>query len=165
MDDDLFRFRPDAVLILNIASYAAGTNPWQGPYDSLWCARSDGDDDRFRQQSCSDGYLEIIGFQHFELARIRLGRRGHRIAQGMERNYFSCTLLVVWLNRFTFTNHILSFLGSEIKLTIRRDLPMEIDGEPFPLGPCQITITRKNQARMIMTDRSQAAQQLNSRRV
>jgi len=136
MDEDLFRFRPDAILILNIASYAAGTNPWQGAYDSLWCARSQADDDRFREQSCSDGYLEIIGFQHFELARIRLGRRGHRIAQ-----------------------------GSEIKLTIRRDLPMEIDGEPFLLGPCQITITRKNQARMIITERSQAAQQIQSKRV
>ena len=85
MDDDLFRFRPDAILILNIASYAAGTNPWQGIYDNLWCARSQSDDDRFREQSCSDGYLEIIGFKHFELARIRLGRRGHRIAQGKIR--------------------------------------------------------------------------------
>jgi hypothetical protein len=85
MDDDLFRFRPDAILILNIASYAAGTNPWQGTYDSLWCAGSRADDDRFRVQSCSDGYLEIIGFKHFELARIRLGRRGHRIAQGREK--------------------------------------------------------------------------------
>ncbi|UJR15802.1 hypothetical protein I4U23_002734 [Adineta vaga] len=136
MDEDLFRFRPDAILILNIASYAAGTNPWQGAYDNLWCAQSQSDDDRFREQSCSDGYLEIIGFKHFELARIRLGRRGHRIAQ-----------------------------GNEIKLTIRRDLPMEIDGEPFLLGPCQITITRKNQARMIITERSQAAQQIQSKRV
>jgi hypothetical protein len=42
---------------------------------------------------------------------------------------------------------------------------MEIDGEPFLLGPCQIIITRKNQARMIITDRSQAAQQVQSKRV
>ncbi len=42
---------------------------------------------------------------------------------------------------------------------------MEIDGEPFLLGPCQITITRKNQARMIITERSQAAQQLQSTRL
>jgi hypothetical protein len=88
MDEDLFRFRPDAILILNIASYAAGTNPWQGIYDNLWCARSQSDDDRFREQSCSDGYMEIIGFKHFELARIRLGRRGHRIAQGKDFNSF-----------------------------------------------------------------------------
>jgi hypothetical protein len=60
---------------------------------------------------------------------------------------------------------VFEFLGSEIKLTIRRDLPMEIDGEPFLLGPCQITITRKNQARMIITERSQAAQQMQSKRV
>jgi len=136
MDEDLFRFRPDAILILNIASYAAGTHPWQGAYDNLWCAGSREDDDRFREQSCSDGFLEIIGFKHFELARIRLGRRGHRVAQ-----------------------------GSEIKLIIRRDLPMEIDGEPFLLGPCQITITRKNQARMIITERSKAAHQIQSTRV
>ncbi|CAF0919439.1 unnamed protein product, partial [Didymodactylos carnosus] len=136
IDDEMHRFRPDAICFLNIASYAAGTNPWQGVYDRLWCARSAPDDDRFREQSCSDGYLEIIGFKHFELARIRLGRRGHRIAQ-----------------------------GSEIKLTIIRDLPMEIDGEPFLLGPCQITITRKNQSRMIITQRSQAAQQTQSNRI
>ncbi len=60
---------------------------------------------------------------------------------------------------------IVLYSGSEIKLTIRRDLPMEIDGEPFLLGPCQITITRKNQARMIITDRSQAAQQIQTKRV
>ena len=48
---------------------------------------------------------------------------------------------------------------------MRRDLPMEIDGEPFLLGPCQIVINRKNQARMIATERSQAAQQVQSKRV
>jgi hypothetical protein len=42
---------------------------------------------------------------------------------------------------------------------------MEIDGEPFLLGPCQITITRKNQARMIITERSQASQQIRTTRV
>jgi hypothetical protein len=56
-------------------------------------------------------------------------------------------------------------IGSEIKLILKQDLPMEIDGEPFLLGPCQITISRKNQARMIITERSQAAQQLLSRRL
>ena len=93
MNDELFRFRPDAILILNIASYAAGTNPWQGAYDTLWCASSQSDDDRFREQSCSDGYLEIIGFKHFELARIQLGRRGHRIAQGRE-DFLFCLLFL-----------------------------------------------------------------------
>ncbi|CAF0950543.1 unnamed protein product [Rotaria sordida] len=136
INEDLLRIRPDAVLILNIASYAAGTNPWEGIYDNLWCARSQTDDERFREQSCSDGYLEIIVFKHFELAHIRLGRRGQRLAQ-----------------------------GSEIKLRFRRDVPMEIDGEPFLLGPCQMTITRKNQARMIATERSQAAQQIQSTRI
>ncbi|CAF3470945.1 unnamed protein product [Rotaria socialis] len=135
MEEDLFRVRPDAILILNIASYAAGTNPWDGAYDNLWCAGSQTGDDRFREQNCSDGYLEVIGFKHFELARIRLGRRGRRIAQ-----------------------------GSEISLRIRRDVPMEIDGEPFLLGPCQINITRQNQAQMLMTEDSQAAQQSQTKR-
>ena len=155
MSEDLFRFRPDAILILNIASYAAGTNPWHGVYDNLWCAQSHSDDNQFREQSCSDGYLEIIGFKHFELARIRLGRRGHRIAQGKH-----------WMEeKRTGKSRVVFFLGSEIKLVMQRDLPMEIDGEPFLLGPCQITITRKNQARMIITERSQAAQQMQSKRV
>ncbi|CAF4210985.1 unnamed protein product, partial [Rotaria magnacalcarata] len=44
--------------------------------------------------------------------------------------------------------------GSEIRLRIRRDVPMEIDGEPFLLGPCQIIITRKNQALMLMTEKT-----------
>ncbi len=98
MNDDLFHFRPDAILILNIASYAAGTNPWQGIYDNLWCARSQADDDRFREQSCSDGYLEIIGFKHFELARIQLGRRGHRIAQGERALFFEffCKIIILF---------------------------------------------------------------------
>jgi len=97
MSDDLLHFRPDAICILNIASYAAGTNPWQGIYDNLWCARSQADDDRFREQSCSDGYLEIIGFKHFELARIQLGRRGHRIAQG-KRSFLPsfCKIIILF---------------------------------------------------------------------
>jgi len=66
---------------------------------------------------------------------------------------------------FYYLIEIFIDLGSEIKLIMRRDLPMEIDGEPFLLGPCQITITRKNQARMIITERSQAAQQIQSKRV
>ena len=48
---------------------------------------------------------------------------------------------------------------------MQRDLPMEIDGEPFLLGPCQITITRKNKARMLITEQSQATQQVQSKRV
>lgn len=123
-------------------------------YDSLWCARSQADDDQFREQSCSDGYLEIIGFKHFELARIQLGRRGRRLAQGTSSSR-PCRQ----------PTDIFVRAGSEIKLSFRRDLPMEIDGEPFALGPCQMTITRKNQARMLITERSQAAQQVQSKRV
>lgn len=84
MNEELFRYQPDAIIILNIASYAAGTNPWDGNHDGFWCARSRADDNRFRPQSCSDGYLEIISIKHFELARIRLGRRAHRLAQGKQ---------------------------------------------------------------------------------
>ena len=65
LNEDLLRFQPDAILLLNIASYAAGTNPWEGVYDNIWCARSQADDDQSREQSCSDGFLEIIGFKHF----------------------------------------------------------------------------------------------------
>lgn len=80
--EDINRFRPDAILILNIASYAAGTNPWRGRFDKCWCAGSRSHDERFHSQSCCDGFLEIIGLKHFELAQIQLGRRAQRIAQG-----------------------------------------------------------------------------------
>lgn len=52
-----------------------------------------------------------------------------------------------------------------IKLRTLRALPMEIDGEPFLLGPCQITISLKNQARMIATHTSQANEQIQSCRL
>ncbi|CAF1007181.1 unnamed protein product [Didymodactylos carnosus] len=131
----LRKARPDALLILNISSYAAGTNPWQGVRlmnvaDEVF-QYYDVDDSQFRDQSCSDGYLEIIGLKQYELARIRAGGRGLRIAQ-----------------------------GSEIILKMSASLPMEIDGEPFMMGPCQLTVTRRNQARMIMTGDSDAYRQL-----
>ncbi|CAF1010830.1 unnamed protein product, partial [Didymodactylos carnosus] len=136
----LMKSRPDALLILNISSYAAGTNPWKGvkllnAADELF-QYNDVDDSEFRDPSCSDGYLEIIGLKQYELARIHAGGRGLRIAQ-----------------------------GSEIKLKMFASLPMEIDGEPFVIGPCQLTITRQNQARMIMTRDSNAYRQLQSNRV
>ena len=81
-NEDLLYLEPDGLLLLNIASYAAGANPWQGNRDGFCCAASQSNDDRFRSQSCSDGYLEVIGFKHFELAHIQLGRRGHQIGQG-----------------------------------------------------------------------------------
>ncbi|CAF0766224.1 unnamed protein product [Didymodactylos carnosus] len=81
--NELVASEPDAILILNISSYAAGSNPWQGVpntlMDGTW---TDTDGDQFREQSCSDGYLEIVSVKHFELAQIQLGGRGRRLAQG-----------------------------------------------------------------------------------
>jgi hypothetical protein len=82
MSEDIRLLQPDALLILNIASYAAGTNPWHSPCDKLFCTRSSVADDVCHAQSCSDGYLEIISLKYFDLGLIRCGRRGHRIAQG-----------------------------------------------------------------------------------
>lgn len=87
LDEELFRLQPDGILLLNIASYAAGNNPWTGNHNRIWCGRTETDNDHFRQQSCSDGYLEIVGFKHFELAHIQLGRSGHRIAQGRKTKH------------------------------------------------------------------------------
>ena len=42
---------------------------------------------------------------------------------------------------------------------------MEIDGEPFSIGPCKITITLKNQARMLITQDSPAGQQIQAHRL
>jgi diacylglycerol kinase family enzyme len=50
-------------------------------------------------------------------------------------------------------------LGREIQLTFENGLAAEIDGEPFMLEPCEMKITRKNQTRMIMNARSEAAKQ------
>ena len=50
-------------------------------------------------------------------------------------------------------------------IRILRELPMEVDGEPFSIGPCQMIITLKNQARMLITEDSVAAQQIQSHRL
>lgn len=51
------------------------------------------------------------------------------------------------------------FSGQEIVLRTKSDIPMQIDGEPFLLKPCQMKISRKNQARMIGTEVSRAAEE------
>lgn len=59
-----------SILILNITSYASGTNPWKK------------DDKQFSPQKLSDGKFEVIGFKKTtDLLFLQLGIKGTTIAQ------------------------------------------------------------------------------------
>ncbi|KAL7669041.1 hypothetical protein ACOME3_009712 [Neoechinorhynchus agilis] len=154
----------DGLLFLNIKTYAAGMKPWRGKcrvcknmsiptvdYDSnknsnnnlsaiLESEKSESNvnmnSDRagamslnasfeskrpsFKLQRCDDGYLEIIGFRHYELANMKMGIQGRRLAQ-----------------------------GKTIRLTLKKSMALEFDGEPFLADPCIINVERKNQAHLL----------------
>lgn len=75
----------------------------------------------FQPQSYSDGKLEIVGFHTADLMFLQMGGRGDQIAQ-----------------------------ASKIRIVTEIPLPMQVDGEPVMLLPCEILIEKKNQANMLL---------------
>jgi hypothetical protein len=68
--DKIKKLNLHSILILNITSYASGTNPWKK------------DDKKFSSQSFSDGKFEVIGFKKTtDLLFLQLGIKGIPIAQ------------------------------------------------------------------------------------
>jgi diacylglycerol kinase (ATP) len=77
--------------------------------------------DRFYEQSYSDGLIEILGFYTLDLALLQvLGQSGTLIAQ-----------------------------ASRVRIVTSAPLPMQVDGEPCLMEPCEICIEKRNQAHMI----------------
>ncbi|KAM7534175.1 hypothetical protein Aperf_G00000115877 [Anoplocephala perfoliata] len=77
-----------------------------------------------QQQRIDDKKIEVIGLTIASLATLQMGGHGDRICQ--------C---------------------SEVSLTTRKTIPMQIDGEPFRLGPSIIEIRLKNQAFVVQKTR------------
>ncbi|KAM3182069.1 hypothetical protein ACTXT7_013144 [Hymenolepis weldensis] len=77
-----------------------------------------------QQQRIDDKKLEVIGLTTASLATLQMGGHGDRICQ--------C---------------------SEVTLTTRKTIPMQIDGEPCRLGPSIIDIRLRNQAFVVQKTR------------
>ena len=65
----------------------------------------------FKPPSMNDGLIEVIALDHWDLPLLQMGGHGVNICQ--------C---------------------KEAIITTKRALPMQIDGEPFMIRPCSITI-------------------------
>uniref|UniRef100_A0A5K3FSW3 DAGKa domain-containing protein n=1 Tax=Mesocestoides corti TaxID=53468 RepID=A0A5K3FSW3_MESCO len=76
------------------------------------------------QQRIDDKKIEVIGLTTASLATLQMGGHGDRICQ--------C---------------------SEVQLTTRKVIPMQVDGEPCRLGPSIITIKLRNQAFVVQKSR------------
>ncbi|VDO06759.1 unnamed protein product [Rodentolepis nana] len=77
-----------------------------------------------QQQRIDDKKIEVIGLSTASLATLQMGGHGDRICQ--------C---------------------SEVILTTRKTIPMQIDGEPCRLGPSIIEIQLRNQAHVVQKTR------------
>ncbi|KAF0311441.1 Diacylglycerol kinase zeta [Amphibalanus amphitrite] len=98
-----------AILFLNIPSYGGGTHPWAG-----------------RDQSTSDGLMEVIGLTTYQLPLLHAGGHGTSLGQ--------CRKAVI---------------------TTARTIPMQVDGEACRVNPSIITVSHLNRARMICKRRGE----------
>jgi diacylglycerol kinase (ATP) len=77
--------------------------------------------DRFYEQSYSDGLIEILGFYTPDFALLQVsGMGGQSIAQ-----------------------------ANRVRIVTSSQLPMQVDGEPCLMEPCEIFIEKRNQVYMI----------------
>jgi len=98
-----------AILFLNIPSYGGGTHPWAN-----------------RDQSTSDGLMEVIGLTTYQLPLLHAGGHGTNLGR--------CQKAVI---------------------TTYRTIPMQVDGEACRVNPSVITISHLNRARMICKRRGE----------
>ena len=86
-------------------------------------------DKNFNRPAMDDSLMEVIGFDHLDQALLQVGGHGVNICQ--------CKTAV---------------------LKTTRVFPMQIDGEPFLIRPCTITIskdiTKAPMAKMLLKDKS-----------
>jgi len=124
----------EGLMLLNISSYMGGVNLWT-------CGRSSAEPNDFADsggapppwqygqqlpgdvpQSMSDGILEVVAvYGTWHLGQLQVGlSKAERLAR-----------------------------GRHIRLVMSGTLPMQIDGEPWMQGPCQMDIHCKGQAFML----------------
>ena len=105
----LKKYGAHSLLFLNINSYAGGTKPWSP---------------RKGKQSITDGMIEMVALDNYDLAVLQAGGTGACVCQ--------C---------------------KTVKITTSVCVPMQVDGEPCLMAPCTIEITHKNQARMLIRNK------------
>eukprot|EP01114_Cavostelium_apophysatum_P017681 TRINITY_DN5311_c0_g1_i1.p1 TRINITY_DN5311_c0_g1~~TRINITY_DN5311_c0_g1_i1.p1 ORF type:complete len:613 (+),score=123.37 TRINITY_DN5311_c0_g1_i1:378-2216(+) len=112
------------LMILNLPNYAGGVNLWGTNVDE---EDSDGEEEmertpKFQPQSIDDKLIEVVaitGSFHMGTITVNLSQ-ALRIAQ-----------------------------GSSIKITLRQQLPVQVDGEPWLQDPSEISIQFEGVARML----------------
>ncbi|KPP78454.1 diacylglycerol kinase eta-like, partial [Scleropages formosus] len=121
------------IAVLNIPSYAGGTNFWGGTKE----------DDIFCAPSFDDKILEVVAvFGSMQMAMSRVIKlQHHRIAQA---SFFSSS-------KMSF-----GFSCRSVKITILGDegVPVQVDGEAWIQPPGVIKIQHKNRAQMLTRDRA-----------
>ncbi|XP_028411954.1 diacylglycerol kinase beta-like isoform X3 [Dendronephthya gigantea] len=119
----------EGIAIVNIPSYAGGTNPWgevdkkKGRKRNKKAKCNGKDDSDWAEQDIGDGLIEVVGFENaLYVGQIIAGVRAHalRIAQ--------C---------------------SNITIITKKLFPIQIDGEPWLQAPATIKISHFNQVPML----------------
>ncbi|KAI3381461.1 hypothetical protein SNEBB_003956 [Seison nebaliae] len=106
--DQIKKGKYHCLILLNIPRYAGGATPW-------------GTSNQFETPSISDGKLELIGATTSQLAKLKIGGNGDRIAQ--------CSRLVI-----------------ETAL----DIPMQVDGEPILLKPSKLVVEKHSRSKVLI---------------
>ncbi|VEL22898.1 unnamed protein product [Protopolystoma xenopodis] len=120
----------EGIIILNILSWGAGANPWGVEKE-----------DAFTRPNHYDGQLEVVGVTGVvHMGQIFSGlRTGSRLAQGGHLLMTNChkTLFIA-----SKALNPTDFADFQIRITLKTDIPVQVDGEPWVQSPGQIIVLR-----------------------